>query len=89
MNEMKLEIPMRDGIYISPGTKILLNRFESIVWIVAFGWYSVNGNRPICGWYLYMKDDSSVIKSIQMPDIYDIYVIQDNTNVIEPVLLEE
>ena len=89
MNEMKLEIPMRDGIFISPGTRILLNRFENVVWVVEFGWYSVNGNRPVCGWYLYMEENKNILKSIQMPDIYDIYLIQDNTNVDEPEVLTD
>lgn len=89
MNEMKLEIPMRDGVYISPGTRVLLNRFEDVVWVVGFGWYSVNGNRPVCGWYLFREDDNKVVKAIQMPDIYDIYLIKDNTNVEDPEIIEE
>ena len=88
-NTMKLEIPMRDGVFISPGTRVLLNRFENVVWIVGFGWYSVNGNRPICGWYLCMEANNNIIKSIQMPDIYDIYLIQDNTNVDDPELISD
>lgn len=88
MNEMRLEVPMRDGIYIAPGTKILLNRFENVVWLVGFGWYSVNGNRSICGWYLFMEENPNIIKSIQLPDIYDIYLIQDNTSVDDPEIIE-
>ena len=73
---------MREGVFISPGTRILLNRFQNVVWVVDFGWYSVNGNRPICGWYLYMEENHNIIKSIQMPDIYDIYLIKDSTETI-------
>lgn len=89
MNEMKLEVPMREGVFISPGTRILLNRFQNVVWVVDFGWYSVNGNRPICGWYLYMEDNHNIIKSIQMPDIYDIYLIKDNTSIDDPEIIED
>lgn len=86
---MKLEIPMREGVYISPGTRILLNRFASIVWVVAFGWYEVNGNRPICGWYLYQESRPEMIRSIQKPDLYDIFLIKDNTSVDDPVIIED
>lgn len=80
---------MREGVFISPGTRILLNRFQNVVWVVDFGWYSVNGNRPICGWYLYMEENHNIIKSIQMPDIYDIYLIKDNTSIDDPEIIED
>ena len=62
--------------FIKVGDVIVLGRFESERWCVCFGWYSYDGNRKICGWYLKSLIDSNRVKSIQDTDLYDIYVIE-------------
>lgn len=69
----ELQIPNTDKI-LKPGYQVRLGRFNDTLWTVGFGWYAVNGNRPICGWYL--SSPSGVVKSLQSTDLSDIYVIQ-------------
>lgn len=70
----KLPIPHTD-IYLYPGCKVKLGRFEEQVWIVNFGWFSYSGNRPFCGWFL-VAEDGSETKPLQLPDLDDIYMIE-------------
>jgi len=74
MGEMMLALP--DGVtFIHPDDVILLSRFSSIKWVVGFGWFSYEGNRKICGWYLTQLDKPEIIKPIQETDLYDIYLV--------------
>ena len=36
-----------------------------------------------------MEENHNIIKSIQMPDIYDIYLIKDNTSIDDPEIIED
>lgn len=69
-----IEIPGSDT-KLYPGYKIKLNRFDSDIWTVHYGWYDFSGNRPIMGWYLTNDSDSNSVKPIQKIDLYDIYVV--------------
>jgi len=73
--DMRLQIPQSDN-FLSPGSKVKLGRFSQERWVVQFGWYSVNGNRPICGWYLHDIDDVQLVKHLQLPDLSDIFIFE-------------
>ena len=70
-----LKIPDND-VCIYPGDVVILGRFSTIRWKVKFGWFSYEGNRKICGWYLVKLDDCHTVKPIQETDLYDIYTVQ-------------
>lgn len=73
----KIGLPLPGGKRcIYPGNIIILGRFSSIKWKVGFGWFSYEGNRQICGWYLSQVDNRNIIKPIQETDLYDIYVVE-------------
>ena len=61
---------------IHDGDCVRLHRFDSITWVVHFGWYTINGNRPICGWFLQEEQNQCVVKSLQYTDLSDIYMIE-------------
>lgn len=75
MADMVLDVPKLD-MQIRPGNFVRLSRFDHNIWVVGFGWYSFGGNRPICGWYLTLKDDPKTVKSLQLPDLDDIYMVE-------------
>lgn len=77
MNEstMRLYVPVND-MYIQPGNRVKLGRFDGDCWEVAFGWYSWGGNRPVCGWYLTKLPEKDIVKPLQLPDLSDIYLIE-------------
>lgn len=60
---------------IQPGCCVKIGRFDSDIWKVRYGWYTWGGNRPVCGWYL-NKLDTETIKPLQLPDLDDIYMIE-------------
>lgn len=70
---IKLDVPNLT-LELRPGTRIKLSRFAKARWTVCYGWYSVGGNRPICGWYL--KSDDGLVRSLQLPDLEDIYIVE-------------
>lgn len=72
-NTDTLYVP-NSNIYLKPGYKIKLRRFDAQVWIVKFGWYSFGGNRAVCGWYL-QKEFEAEVKPIFQIDLDDIYVV--------------
>ena len=74
-----LECP-EHKLSIIAGSIVRLGRFESVQWMVAYGWYTWGGNRPVCGWYLMQCDAPSTLKPLQSSDLDDIYLIE------EPVL---
>ena len=45
-NNLSIKIPNSDQ-HLHSGDKIRLERFDTEVWIVNFGWYSFSGNRPM------------------------------------------
>lgn len=70
---MRLDVPILDT-YLEPGYKIKLGRFDCCKWTVLYGWYTVRGNRPVCGWYL--KSDGEIVRPLQLTDLEDIYIIE-------------
>lgn len=62
--------------YIKPGNVVVLGRFSTIKWKVGFGWFSYEGNRKICGWYLKQLNNPHNVKPIQETDLHDIYVLE-------------
>ncbi len=61
---------------IKPGDIIVIGRFSSIRWKVGYGWFSFDGNRKICGWYMKQIEDPKIVKPIQEIDLYDVYIVQ-------------
>ena len=37
------------NLILYAGSIVRLGRFESIEWLVSYGWYTWGGNRPVCG----------------------------------------
>lgn len=70
-----LKIPNSD-ICIYPGNIVILGRFSTLPWKVNYGWFSYEGNRKICGWYLTELKHPHTVKPIQESDLYDIYTIE-------------
>ena len=73
-SDIYLDKPNSD-IRLFPGNHIKIGRFTTVIWEVAFGWYSWGHNRPVCGWYLRSTEDGS-IKPLQLNDLDDIILIQ-------------
>lgn len=71
---ISLDIPTT-GDKLYPGNVVKLERFDTEMWIVMYGWYSYGGNREVCGWYLLNKDNPSMIKPLSKPDLDDIVII--------------
>ena len=63
-------------LFLTPGCRVKLGRFETEMWTVHMGWAAIDGNRPICCWYLVSLNDSKRIKTLQQPDLIDIYLIE-------------
>lgn len=80
-----LEIP-GTSTKIYPGYKIKLNRFDSDLWTVHYGWFDFSGNRPMLGWYLTNDSDSNSVKPVQKTDLYDIYLV--DTSTIEGITVD-
>lgn len=80
-----LEIP-GTSTKIYPGYKIKLNRFDSDLWTVHYGWFDFSGNRPMLGWYLTNDSDSNSVKPVQKTDLYDIYLV--DTSTIEGIAVD-
>lgn len=73
-----LNIPLPNSCYtLTPGCTVQLGRFDTLKWIVNYGWYTWGGNRPVCGWYLTSEqvNKESITKPLQLTDLDDIYVI--------------
>ena len=73
-NINKLQMPNEDYLY--PGNIISIGRYSATKWKLNFGWFTFDGNRKICGWFLVNQTDTSIIKPLQYPDLYDIYLIE-------------
>jgi len=58
------------------GSVIRLNKFDDSPWRVCKGWYAVNGNPEIWGWYL-ESIPAGQIRSIQLRDLATIEVISE------------
>lgn len=71
-----LRLDNNEAICIYPGNVVILGRFSTIRWNVCYGWFSYEGNRRICGWYLSQVNYPSIIKPIQETDLYDIYKVE-------------
>ena len=68
-----LQIP-EYSLTIHEGDTIQIGKFDHMKWVANFGWYSVNGNKPICGWYL--RDAiTQEVRSLQYTDLPDIYLV--------------
>lgn len=72
---LRLDVP-NSALHLHPGDHIKLSRFDLMVWRVNYGWYEWGGNRPVCGWYLQSIEDLTTVKPLQLPDLYDIYLIE-------------
>lgn len=77
---MYLEIP-NSTCQIPENSVVRLSRFNSEEWRLLHGWYTWGGNRPFCGWYVVSLTDPNRVKPIQLPDLYDIYMISSEPEV--------
>ena len=73
-NMMCLPIP-NTHTTLHPGNKVRLGRFDSIIWTVQYGWFSFDGNRSICCWYLTSNQSEIPSKPLNLTDLDDIYMI--------------
>ena len=71
---MELIIPDTD-ITLHPGNRIKLGRFSKDIWTVQFGWFSFDGNRSMCGWFLTDRK-SAKVKPLLDVDLYDCYMVE-------------
>ena len=74
MDNIKLPIPAL-GIELEVGNRIKLGRFCTAQWIVQYGWYSIGGDRPVCGMYLTDALIAGNIKPHHLTDLDDINII--------------
>lgn len=74
-NCLTIEIPGCEH-KLTPGCKIKIGRFETVTWVVSYGWYTWGGNRPVCGWYLTDYYNPNTIKPLQLSDLADIYLLE-------------
>jgi hypothetical protein len=72
-NGLFINIPQLN-ITLFPGSKVQLSRFQTEVWVLNHGWYSFDGNRAVCGWYL-TSADGTITRSLQLTDLDDIYSV--------------
>lgn len=72
---LTLEIP-EFKMTLFDGSRVRLGRFENVIWVVRYGWYTWGGNRPVCGWYLINSENCCDIKPLQKTDLDDIYSIE-------------
>ena len=70
-----LRLPNKN-LCIYPDDIVILGRFSTVRWKVGFGWFSYEGNRKICGWYLTNLENRKIVKPVQETDLDDIYTIQ-------------
>lgn len=61
---------------LTPGCKVKLGRFDTVVWRLEYGWFTWGGNRPFCGWYLVEVENPKSLKPLQKTDLCDIYLIE-------------
>ena len=74
MNNANIQLPDVD-VTITLGMTVKIGRFSHDKWIVCYGWYSCNGNRSVCGWYL-TGVITKMVKPLQYCDVEDIYIIE-------------
>ena len=74
IRDIRLEIPGSCQC-IHPGDKVKLGRFETTEWVVGFGWFSFDENRPFYGMYL-TDFSSGKVKPLIQTDLDDIYMIE-------------
>lgn len=72
---LQLDIPVSPYV-VRPGARIRLERFDTVVWEVAYGWYSWANNRAVCGWYLKNCANFQEIKPLFATDLPDIYMVE-------------
>ena len=75
MNDVTIQIP-ETNMVITPGCKVRIGRFSTVVWVMSHGWYSFGGNRPQCGWFMSDLENPSMIKPLYLTDLDDIYFIE-------------
>lgn len=85
----------RDFIYvkdldlpISVGDEIYLDNQTHDVWRVCHGWYSVDGNPHICGWYL-ESVPAGRIRSLYLKDLQHLTVRTSRITIVPPDLVKE
>lgn len=75
-------IPVTDlGVSLSLGDVIYLDRSSLEKWIVRQGWYQVDGNPAIYGWYLESSPPGK-IRSLYLKDLDSLTMVQSHTQTV-------
>lgn len=85
----------RDFIYVkdldiplSVGDEIYLDNQSHQVWKVCHGWYEVDGNPAICGWYL-ESVPAGRVRSLYLKDLNNLTIRKTSVTLIPPSPIKE
>lgn len=85
----------RDFIYVkdldlplSLGDEIYLDNQSHQIWEVCYGWYEVDGNPAICGWYL-KSIPAGRIRSLYLKDLQNLTIRTSSLTIIPPAQVQE
>lgn len=85
----------RDFVYVkdldlplSVGDEIYLDNQSHDVWKVRHGWYSVDGNPAICGWYL-ESVPAGRVRSLYLKDLQYLTIKTSQITITPPELVKE
>lgn len=85
----------RDFVYVkdldlplSVGDEIYLDNQSHDVWKVCHGWYAVDGNPAICGWYL-ESVPAGRVRSLYLKDLQHLTIKTSQITIVPPELIKE
>lgn len=93
-NELKVLTP-RDFLYVkdldlplSVGDVIYLDNQSHQEWKVRHGWYAVDGNPAICGWYL-ESIPAGRVRSLYQKDLRYLTIKESQITIVPPEIVKE
>lgn len=85
----------RDFVYVkdldiplSVGDEIYLDNQSHDAWKVCHGWYAVDGNPAICGWYL-ESIPAGRVRSLYLKDLQRLTIKTSQITIVPPELIKE
>lgn len=85
----------RDFVYVkdldiplSVGDEIYLDNQSHDAWKVCHGWYAVDGNPAICGWYL-ESIPAGRVRSLYLKDLQQLTIKTSQITIVPPELIKE
>lgn len=69
------------------GDEIYLDNQSRQKWVVHYGWYEVDGNLPICGWYL-QSIPTGRVRSLYLKDLDNLTLVTPRVSFSTPDLVE-